>query len=91
MQQRFALAHVDIPVVTTGLDFAYEPLIADEEYAHALLDNATRGVPRQMLRSLDGVSRRWLVKSSNAHLGEIGSIAERLARPGAYFLSVNYK
>ena len=44
-----------------------------------------------MLRSLDGVSRRWLVKSSNAHLGEIGSIAERLARPGAYFLSVNHK
>ena len=91
MQQRFDQELPDIPVVRTGSDFAYETLIAQEEYAHALLDNATRGVPRQILRSLDRVSRRWLVKSSNAHLGEIDRIAERLARPGAYFLSVNYE
>ena len=91
MQQRFDKGLPDIPVVGTGSDFAYETLIAQEEYAQALLDNATRGVPRQILRSLDRVSRRWLVKSSNAHLGEIDRIAERLARPGAYFLSVNYE
>lgn len=58
MQQRFDKGLPDIPVVGTGSDFAYETLIAQEEYAQALLDNATRGVPRQILRSLDRVSRR---------------------------------
>lgn len=81
----------DIPVVETGADFAYETLLAQEEYAHALLDGATKGIPSQILRALDKVSRRWLVKSSNAHLSEIDRIAGHLERPGAYFLSVNYE
>ncbi len=91
MQQRSEHELPDIPVVQTGGDFAFETLLAQEGYAHALLDDATRGIPRSLLRSLDRVSRRWLVKSSNAHLTEIDRIAERLARPGAYFLSVNYE
>ena len=91
MQQRLDHDLPAIPVVNAGADLAYETLMAQETYAHALLDGATKGIPRQVLKALDRVSRRWLVKSSNAHLLEIDRIAERLARPGAYFLSVNYE
>jgi hypothetical protein len=80
-----------IPVLETGPDFPMATLAADEARAHALLDGATRLVPKTALRSLDAVSRRWLEKWSNAHLSEIDAIAARLGRPGTYFLSVNYE
>jgi len=80
-----------IPVLDTGPSFAMETLVAHEASAHALLDLATAPIPSAALRQLDKVSRRWLAKWENAHLGEIDDIAARLARPGAYFLSVNYE
>ncbi len=80
-----------IPVLDTGPSFAMETLIAHETRAHTLLDQATNPLPSAALRQLDKVSRRWLAKWKNAHLPEIDAIAERLARPGAYFLSVNYE
>lgn len=80
-----------IPVLDTGPDFAIETLAAHESRAHALLDLATGPIPSAALRQLDKVSRRWLAKWENAHLAEIDAIASRLARPGAYFLSVNYE
>lgn len=80
-----------IPVVDVGPDFPLETLERDEARAHALLDQATRRVPRTALRSLDAVSRRWLLKGEPHHLGEVDAIARRLGRPGAYFLSVNYE
>ncbi len=80
-----------IPVVETSADFPFETLIGDEVRAHALIDGATRLAPKQALKVLDAVSRRWLAKWNNAHLPEIDRIAERLGRPGAYFLSVNYE
>ncbi len=80
-----------IPVLDVGPDFAIETVAREEARAHALLDAATRYVPRAALASLDKVSRRWLVKWSNAYLSEIDDVARRLARPGAYFLSVNYE
>lgn len=80
-----------IPLLDVGASFPLETLARAEARAHALLDLATRGVPAIALRSLDAVSRRWLVKWDNAHLDEIDQIAVRLARPGAYFLSVNYE
>jgi hypothetical protein len=80
-----------IPVVDTGPSFAMETLMAHEARAHALLDSATGPLPSAALRQLDKVSRRWLAKWENAHLAEIDAIAGRLARPGAYFLSVNYE
>ena len=80
-----------IPVVETGPDFPMATLLAFEDLAHALLDRATRHVPRAALHGADLVSRRWLEKSGSAHLGEIDAIAARLKRPGAYFLSVNYE
>ncbi len=80
-----------IPVIECGPGFAMATLVAQEARAHALMDMATRYVPRAALRGLDAVSRRWLERHGNAHLDEIDAIARKLARPGAYFLSVNYE
>lgn len=80
-----------IPVMETGAGFPLATLLAHEQRAHALLDIATHGVPARVLRTLDRVSRQWLVRHANAHLEEIDAIAHRLGRPGAYFLSVNYE
>ena len=81
----------EIPVTDiTGL-LGVETLEAHERRAHRLIDSATRGVPRQALRALDAVSRKWLVRWNNAQLDEIDRVAKLLGRPGAYFLSVNYE
>ena len=81
----------EIPLLEVGPDFGYETLERELARAHQLLDSATARVPRSALKTLDAVSRRWLVRWSNRHLGEIDRIARRLDRPGAYFLSVNYE
>ena len=85
------LALPTIPLLDTGARFPLTTLEAEPDRAQALLDAATRGVPRAALAQLDRISRRWLAKHANAHLGEIDAIAGRIARPGAYFLSVNYE
>ncbi|MEO1607959.1 MAG: hypothetical protein AAFR90_01205 [Pseudomonadota bacterium] len=81
----------DIPVIETGPDFPYETLLADEQRAHALIHSATHLVPKRFLQGLDWLSRRWLAKWQNAYLPEIDRIADRLGRPGVYYLSVNYE
>lgn len=80
-----------IPVVSAGPGFPLETLRLHEARAHALMDCATAGVSPRTLRLLDALSRRWLARQHNAHLTEIDAIAHLLARPGAYFLSVNYE
>lgn len=80
-----------IPVHDVGPDFPLATLKLEEARAHALIDGATRNVPLAALKSLDAVSRRWLEKQDSALLSEIDVVAERLRRPGAYFLSVNYE
>lgn len=80
-----------IPVLDCGPAFPMETLNAHEARAHALLDLATKRVPSKPLEQLDKVSRRWLERWENAHLDEIDQVARRLARPGAYFFSVNYE
>ena len=80
-----------IPVHAVGPAFPLETLQREEGRAHALIEAATRHVPRTALRSLDAISRRWLAKQDSVHLPEIDAIAARLRRPGAYFLSVNYE
>jgi hypothetical protein len=80
-----------IPVLQTGPEYPRETLEQEEARAHRLLDAATRIVPQRALKGLDAISRRWLEKWDNPHLAEIDGIAKKLARPGAYFLSVNYE
>jgi hypothetical protein len=86
-----ATASTAIPVVDVEPDFAVATLRAEPARAQALLDLATKGYPRAALAQLDRISRRWLAMHGNAHLGEIDQVATLLARPGAYFLSVNYE
>ncbi len=80
-----------IPVHDVSPDFPLETLELEGARADALIEGATMGVPRAALKALDAVSRRWLVKQGSVHLREIDAIAQRLGRPGAYFLSVNYE
>jgi hypothetical protein len=84
-------ARAAIPVLQLGANFPLESLFREEARAHTMLDAATKGAPASLLRSLDKVSRAWLVRHSNAHLAEIDAIAVRLNRPGTYFFSVNYE
>jgi hypothetical protein len=82
---------LDIPVLRCDRDFPLATLKAFETETHKLIDGATRGVPDSALKVADTISRRWLTRSGNEHLPEIDAIAKQLARPGAYFLSVNYE
>lgn len=81
----------EIPVVEVHGALGFDTLAAEESRAHALIDAATRHVPRAALHALDRVSRRWLDRWNHAQLAEIDRVAEFLDRPGAYFLSVNYE
>ena len=80
-----------IPVLDTGASFPIETLNADPLRAQLLFDAATHNIPARALSMLDAVSRRWLVKWDNAHLGEIDEVARRIGRPGTHFLSVHYE
>ncbi|MEL6374519.1 MAG: hypothetical protein AAFR04_11185 [Pseudomonadota bacterium] len=80
-----------IPVVRTGANFPLETLQAERARAMALLDAATRGIPKSALRVADRLSRIWLRRHANPHLDEIDQIAALVGRPGAHFLSVNYE
>jgi hypothetical protein len=82
---------LEMPILRCDRDFPLATLKAFETQAHKLIDGATRGIPGSALKVADTISRRWLVRSGNEHLSEIDAIAEYLARPGAYFLSVNYE
>jgi hypothetical protein len=82
---------VRIPVHAVGSAYPMETLKLEEARAHALISDATGNMPPAVLKMLDAISRRWLVKQDSVHLDEIDAIARRLARPGAYFLSVNYE
>ena len=81
----------EIPVIDTGSDFAMATLEAFPSHVAELIAGATKHIPRQALRAADAISRRWLVKSGHAALDEIDTIAAKVGRPGAYFLSVNYE
>ncbi len=81
----------DIPWIRCGPDYPMATLEAFEDFADRLIAGATRHIPAPVLLAADAVSRRWLVRAGSTHLDEIDRIAERLARHGAYFLSVNYE
>lgn len=80
-----------IPVIETARDFPIQTLMHFKARAHDLFDAATRRYPARALAALDKISRAWLVRTGNTHLGEIDAIAEVLGRPGTYFFSINYE
>src|SRR5690349_18874372 len=71
-----------IPIHDVGPEFPLATLEREPARAEALIEGATRGVPRAALKALDAVSRRWLAKQDSVHLDEIDAIAKRLGRPG---------
>ena len=78
-------------MIRTGPDFAYETLVKEDARARALIGLATRYVPKSALRLADAVSRRWLDKWDHELLEEIDRIAQHIAMPGAYYLSVSFE
>ncbi|MEO3428181.1 hypothetical protein AAFN88_04940 [Pelagibius sp. CAU 1746] len=57
----------------------------------ALLAAAERRYPRAGIALADHLSRRWLERSANPYLAEIGQVAAALGRPGAHFLNMSYE
>ncbi|HUH83610.1 MAG TPA: hypothetical protein VLX85_03315, partial [Stellaceae bacterium] len=62
-------------------------------YAAALIEQALAAHPLLPLaaRLGDRASRRWLERQNDPYLPEIRHIAERLGRPGAFFLNIIYE
>src|SRR5262245_61963941 len=81
----------EIPVLDVGPDFPLETLEQEAARVQVMLDEATRFVPRAVLRAADSLSRRWLVKARNPHLAEIDAIAACIGRPGAHYLNLSYE
>ena len=81
----------EIPLRTLGDAGPAALLTTDRAAAEALLATARRRYPNAVIRLVDRISRRWLVRSENPYLAEIYEIAAALAVPGVYFLNVSYE
>ncbi|MGD1880428.1 MAG: hypothetical protein ACFB13_23350 [Kiloniellaceae bacterium] len=57
----------------------------------ALIAAAERRYPVAGIALADRLSRRWLEKTANPYLEEIGRVATALGRPGAHFLNMSYE
>lgn len=80
-----------IPVVDVGPDWPFETLEHELDRINALLDAGSGRIPSLAIKLADAVSRRWLERWHEPYLEEIDRIAERIARPGAYFLNISYE
>lgn len=82
----------EIPVLHVSPSFPLETALATgETRGYAMLDRATAGVPRAILRIGDAVSRAWLSRTRHPHLDEIDAIARQVKRPGTHFFNVGYE
>lgn len=81
----------EIAVFDAGEHWPLETLETASRQVHALLDEATAHYPVAVLRVGDAVSRRWLARTKNPHLGEMDRIAEHLRRPGTYYFNISYE
>jgi hypothetical protein len=84
---------MEIPLSDIGAGGAAGLFDAHAERAAALVAQALAAHPLLPLaaRLGDRVSRRWLERQADPYLAEIRHVAERLARPGAYFLNIIYE
>lgn len=82
---------LEIPVYDVGADFPLEIAERMGERGSLLLALATRGVPVQLLRLLDRLSRWWLVRNRSHYLAEIEALARRSREPGLCYLNLHYE
>lgn len=80
-----------IAVLDVGRDWPLEAVQLATGQTHTLLDEAAADYPTVALKIGDAVSRRWLVRSQNPHLGELDNIAAVIGRPGTYYFNTNYE
>ena len=80
-----------IPVIELGTAPPVALLEAERPRTEALVEAATRFVPRPALKLADSLSRRWLERAETPYLPEIAAVAEALGRPGGWFLNACYE
>jgi hypothetical protein len=84
---------MEIPLTDVGTGGAAGLFDAHAERAAALIEQALAAHPLLPLaaRLGDRASRRWLERQNDPYLPEIRHIADRLGRPGVYFLNIIYE
>jgi hypothetical protein len=66
----------------------------DRERARSLRDTCVAWFPapaRPLVPVLDGIARRWLMRSQSPYVGEVRAIAALLGFPGIWFLNGSYQ
>jgi hypothetical protein len=88
------LKPLPIPVVDVRDGGPLRHAVESPDRARALRDACLGWFPapaRLMLPVLDGVARRWLLRSQSPYSGEVGSIASALGFSGIWFLNCSYQ
>jgi len=80
-----------ITVLDVGQAWPLEAVQLATGQTHTLLDEAAADYPTVALKIGDAISRRWLERSQNPHLGELDGIAAVIGRPGTYYFNTNYE
>jgi hypothetical protein len=83
-----------IPVVDVREGGALRHAQEHSEQALALRDAIIAWFPpfiRPLVPMLDGVARRWLLRSQSPYVDEVRAIADLLGRPGTWFLNGSYQ
>jgi hypothetical protein len=83
-----------IPVVDVRKGGALRHAQEHSERAHALRDTIIASHPpfiRPLVPMLDGIARRWLLRSQSPYVDEVSAIADLLGHPGIWFLNSSYQ
>jgi hypothetical protein len=83
-----------IPVVDVREGGTLRHAQEHSERALALRDTIIAWFPpfiRPLVPMLDGVARRWLVRSQSPYVDEVRAIADLLGLPGTWFLNGSYQ
>jgi hypothetical protein len=83
-----------IPVVDVRDGGTLRHAREDPERARALRDTIVAWLPsftRPLVPTLDGMARRWLMRSQSPYVEEVSAIADLLGLPGVWFLNGSYQ
>lgn len=86
------LAAIPVSDISAGGVVGYA--VEASERARALRDDCLRwlpGVARLALPAIDGVTRRWLLRSRSPYVAEVAAIASALGYSGVWFLNGSYQ